>query len=166
MPNLLTPYTLYFQFDAGTCDTTDAFAESGPHKPCELQLVGADLVPEDDKGVQRLLLGALLLPQLLGLSSADASAGRRLAASAKVRQTFARNSRFFESVAHMECVRTVECCEQLSRTDICRPALRPGSMEMGQSCLTMSLCLSRTQALAPALTLDLNYSYPTSNAPY
>ena len=49
------------------------------------QLVGTDLVPEDDEGVQRLLLGALLLPQLLGLSAADTTAARRLADSAKVR---------------------------------------------------------------------------------
>ena len=54
---------------------------------CTLQLLGADLVPEDDEGLQRLLLGALLLPQALGLSSADASAGRRLAALAKVPQS-------------------------------------------------------------------------------
>ena len=48
------------------------------------QLVGKDLVPEDDEGVQRLLLGALLLPHLLGLSAADTTAARRLADSAKV----------------------------------------------------------------------------------
>ena len=50
-----------------------------------VQLVGTDQVPEGDEGVQRLLLGALLLPQLLGLSAADAAAARRLADSAKVR---------------------------------------------------------------------------------
>ncbi len=49
------------------------------------QLVGRDLVSEDDGGVQRLLLGALLLPHLLGLSAADTTAARRLADSAKVR---------------------------------------------------------------------------------
>ncbi len=52
--------------------------------------MGADLVPEDDEGVQRLLLAALLLPHLLGLSPADASAGRRLAASAKARRSLWR----------------------------------------------------------------------------
>ncbi len=41
-------------------------------------------MPEDDEGVQRLLLGALLLPHLLGLSAADTTAARRLADSAKV----------------------------------------------------------------------------------
>jgi len=46
--------------------------------------VGTDLLPEDDEGVQRLLLGALLLPHLLGLSAADTTAARRLADSAKV----------------------------------------------------------------------------------
>ena len=50
-----------------------------------LQVAGEPLLPANNEGLQNLLLSALLMPHVLGLSASDASAGKRMALAAKAR---------------------------------------------------------------------------------
>lgn len=47
------------------------------------QVAGEPLLPYNNGGLQSLLLSALLMPHVLGLSASDASAGKRMALAAK-----------------------------------------------------------------------------------